>query len=427
MNHHDFLHELALDLSARDDEGDGRKVVLLVLDGVGDVVTTDQSRTPLDRADTPNLDALAARSALGRIVPVTQGVTPGSGPGHLALFGYDPMVPETDIGRGVLEALGVGMEVERGDVLARGNFATADASGELTDRRAGRPSNDENRRLVAAMQESLDGEDLGGVEAVLHAGEGHRFVLRLRGDGLSADLEDTDPQATGVPPKPPAADGDSPSEETHRTVGVVERVVAAMERALADEEKANRALLRGFSSLPHLPPMNELYRLRCGAFAGYPLYRGVASVCGMDVVECGKGMGEVVDAVASRWDDFDYFFLHLKKPDMAGEDGDADAKARAIEEADAEIPRLMKLGSGGLGGGGPAALAITGDHSTPAPMAAHSWHPVPLLLHSRNCFIDEARRFTELEAIRGHVGTIPSMQLMGLLLANAGRLAKYGA
>lgn len=429
MKHHDFLHELALDLSGRDDAEGGHKVVLLILDGVGDVITRDQPRTPLDRAVTPNLDALAARSALGRIVPVAQGVTPGSGPGHLALFGYDPAAPETDIGRGVLEALGVGMDVGRGDVLARGNFATADAAGELTDRRAGRPSNDENRRLVAKMQESLDGEGLGGeeqegVEARLHAGEGHRFVLRLRGDGLSAELRDTDPQATGVPPKPPAADGDSPSREARRTVGLVQRVVAAMERALADEEKANRALLRGFSSLPHLAPMNELYRLRCGAFAGYPLYRGVASVCGMDVVECGKGMGEVVDAVARHWEDFDYFFLHLKKPDMAGEDGDADAKARAIEAADAEIPRLMGLGSGGHG---PAALAITGDHSTPAPMAAHSWHPVPLLLHSRNCFVDEARRFTELEAIRGHVGTIPSMHLMGLLLANAGRLAKYGA
>jgi len=424
MKHHDFLHELALDMSGRDDAEGGRKVVLLVLDGVGDVITAEQPRTPLDLADTPNLDALAARSALGRIVPVAQGVTPGSGPGHLALFGYDPATPETDIGRGVLEALGVGMEVRRGDVLARGNFATADASGDLTDRRAGRPSNDENSRLVAAMQESLEGEDLGDVEAELHAGEGHRFVLRLRGDGLSAELEDTDPQATGVPPKAPAADGESPSEESRRTVALVERVVAAMERALADEENANRALLRGFSSLPDLTPMTELYRLRCGAFAGYPLYRGVASVCGMDVVECGKGMGEVVDAVASHWEDFDYFFLHLKKPDMAGEDGDAEAKARAIEAADAEIPRLLGLGKDGAG---PSALAITGDHSTPAPMAAHSWHPVPLLLHGPNCFIDEARRFTELEAIRGHVGTIPSMHLMGLMLANAGRLAKYGA
>lgn len=422
MKHHDFLHPLALD--------NDRKLILLVLDGVGDLVTTEQPRTPLDLADTPHLDALAARSALGRIVPVAQGVTPGSGPGHLALFGYDPTAPETDIGRGVLEALGVGLEVRRGDILARGNFATADADGQLTDRRAGRPSNDENRRLVAAMREALDGVDFArgsgsDVEVRLQSGEGHRFVLRLRGEGLSADLDDTDPQRTSVPPKAAAAtNGDDSTPEATRTVQVVARAVAAMERALADEAKANRALLRGFSSLPHLPSMGELYRMRCGAFAGYPLYRGVASVCGMEVVECGKTMAGVVDTVAERWDDFDYFFLHLKQPDMAGEDGDAEAKKRAIEAADAELPRLLGLGKDG---NGPAAIAITGDHSTPAPMAAHSWHPVPLLLHSERCYIDEARRFTETEAIRGHLGTIPSMHLMGLLLANAGRLAKFGA
>ena len=415
MQHHDFLHHLA--------QSNDRRIVLLVLDGVGDLATVDQPRTPLERAATPNLDALAARSALGRILPVAPGVTPGSGPGHLALFGYDPAAPETDIGRGVLEALGVGMEVRRGDVLARGNFATADAAGNLTDRRAGRPSNDENRRLVAAMQAALDTEDFGDAEVGLQSGEGHRFVLRLRGEGLSAALDDTDPQQTGVPPKPAAAAEGAPGGEdaaaVERTVALVRRAVAAMEHALADEPKANRALLRGFSRLPHLRSMDELYRMRCGAFAGYPLYRGVASVCGMDVVECGKKAGEVVDAVAAHWDDFDLFFLHLKQTDMAGEDGDAEAKARAVEAADAVLPRLLELA--------PAVLAVTGDHSTPAPMAGHSWHPVPVLLGSEHCFVDDASRFTEKEALRGHLGTFPAMHLMGLLLANAGRLAKFGA
>ena len=412
MDHHDFLHRLA--------QPNDRRIVLLVVDGVGDLVTKDQPRTPLDRAATPHLDALTARSALGRIVPVAQGITPGSGPGHLALFGSDPAAPETDIGRGVLEALGVGMEVRRGDVLARGNLATAGAAGELTDRRAGRPSNDENRRLVEAMQAALDEEDFGETQVVLQSGEGHRFVLRLRGGGLSARLADTDPQTTGTPPLDAVADeeaADDPAAQA--TVDLVRRAVAAMERAIANEPKANRALLRGFSSLPHLPQLDELYRMRCGAFAGYPLYRGVASVCGMEVVECGKTPAEVVDAVAAHWRDFDFFFLHLKQADMAGEDGDPEAKARAIEAADAMLPRLLELG--------PAVVAVTGDHSTPAPLAAHSWHPVPLLLHSDRCFIDDTRRFTEVESIRGHLGTFPAMHLMGLLLANAGRLAKFGA
>jgi 2,3-bisphosphoglycerate-independent phosphoglycerate mutase len=407
MEHHDFLHRLA--------QENDRKIVLLVIDGVGDLVTEAQPRTPLARAATPHLDALAARAALGRIVPVVQGVTPGSGPGHLALFGYDPTSPDTDIGRGVLEALGLEMEVRRGDVLARGNFATADAAGELTDRRAGRPANEENRRLVAAMQAALADEDFGATEVELESGEGHRFVLRLRGEGLSPKIADTDPQKTGAPPLAAAAE----DPEAEETAALVRRAVTAAQRALADEPKANRALLRGFSSLPHLPPMPELYRLRCGAFAGYPLYRGVAQVCGMEVVECGKKAADVADCVARHWSDFDYFFLHLKQADMAGEDGDFDAKVRAIEAADAVMPRLLELG--------PSVVAVTGDHSTPAPLAAHSWHPVPLLLWSDRCFVDEARRFTEAEATRGHLGTIPSMHLMGLLLANAGRLAKYGA
>lgn len=407
MKHYELLHRLA--------KPEETRIVLLVLDGVGDLVTAEQPETALEAASTPHLDALATRSALGRIVPVAQGVTPGSGPGHLALFGYDSTTPEADIGRGVLEALGVGMEVGKGDVLARGNFATADAGGNLTDRRAGRPSNDENRRLVGRMQEALDGEDFAGVEVRLACGESHRFVLRLRGADLSAQVADTDPQETGVPPKP--AEATAPDgEATARLVG---RAVEVMAGAIAGEERANRVLLRGFSKHPDLPSMEELYHLRCGAFAGYPLYRGVASVCGMDVVECGKKLGRIVDVVAERWADFDYFFLHVKQTDMAGEDGDLAAKVRCLEEVDRELPRLLDLA--------PDVLAITGDHSTPVPMAAHSWHPVPLLLSARHCFADRCRRFTEHQAVAGHLGTIPAMELMGLMLANAGRLAKYGA
>lgn len=415
MKHYELLQRLAQEEDSR--------IVLLVLDGVGDLVTADQPRTALDAAATPNLDSLAARSALGRIEPVAPGVTPGSGPGHLALFGYDPTAAESDIGRGVLEALGVGMEVAPGDVLARGNFASADAEGRLTDRRAGRPSNEENRRLVAQMQEALDREgtsagseaDGGGVRVDLQSGEGHRFVLRLRGDGLSPEIDDTDPQETGVPPEPVRATAPAADD----TARAVERAVERMHGAIADEEKANRVLLRGFSSLPDLPSMNDLYRLRCGAFAGYPLYRGVASVCGMEVVECGKELGEVLDAVEERWDDFDLFFLHVKQTDMAGEDGDLDAKIGYLESVDAQVPRLLDLG--------PDVIAVTGDHSTPAPMAGHSWHPVPLLLHARHCFVDDTFRYTETQATRGHLGTLPSMHLMGLMLANAGRLAKFGA
>lgn len=407
MKHHELLSRLAHPAET--------KIVLLVLDGVGDLRTAEQPETPLERAATPQLDRLAAAGSLGRIVPVAPGVTPGSGPGHLALFGYEPTGPETDIGRGVLEALGIELEVRPGDVLARGNFATADADGNLTDRRAGRPPTEEGARLTAAMQRAVDEAAPAGVEVTLRHGEGHRFVLRLRGPELSPALADTDPQQTGVPPLPLRAT--APAGEA--TARRLEPVVTAMQRAIAGEPKANRALLRGFSSLPDLPRVPDLYRLRAGAFAGYPLYRGVAQVCGFEVVPCGKTLPEIVDCVAGRWHDFDLFFLHVKQTDQAGEDGDAAAKARAIEAADTALPALLELG--------PDVVAITGDHSTPAPIAGHSWHPVPLLVWGRHAFADEARRLTEVEALRGHLGTIASQHLLGVLLAHAGRLAKFGA
>lgn len=407
MKHHDFLRRLAQPADTR--------LVLLVLDGVGDLRTAAQPDTALAAATTPNLDALARRSALGRIVPVAPGVTPGSGPGHLALFGYDPTDPEADIGRGVLEALGSEMEVRPGDVVARGNFATADAAGDLTDRRAGRIPTAESERLCAVMRRALAERPAEGVEAILRHGEGHRFVLLLRGAGLSPAVADTDPQRTGVPPLEPAATAPAAAA----TVRALEHVLAVIGEALADEPQANRALLRGFSSLPHLPPMPELYQLRLGAFAGYPLYRGVASACGMQVEPCGKKIDDVVDAVAGRWQEYDYFFLHVKQTDMAGEDGDLAAKVAVIEAVDAALPRLLALG--------PDVLAITGDHSTPAPMKAHSWHPVPLLLHADLCYIDRTTAFDEDQATAGHLGTFPAHQLLGLMLACGGRLAKYGA
>ena len=178
-------------------------------------------------------------------------------------------------------------------------------------------------------------------------------------------------------------------------------------------------LLRGFSKLPGLPRMNELYRMRLGAFAGYPLYRGVASACGMEVVPCGKRFAEIVPTVAERWDDFDFFFIHVKQTDQAGEDGDLAAKVAVLEEVDAALPELLALE--------PDVVAVTGDHSTPAPMKAHSWHPIPLLLWSERCYIDAAREFTEDAATTGHLGTITSRELVGLMLANGRRLKKYGA
>lgn len=391
------------------------KIVLLVLDGVGDLRTAGQPQTALEAAGLPNFDALAKASSLGRLVPVATGITPGSGPGHLALFGYDPALPETDIGRGVLEALGLGLSIGPKDVAARGNFATADADGLLTDRRAGRIATSECERLCELLRRGLAGQDLEGLEVEVHAGEGHRFVLLLRGDDIDASIADTDPQTTGKAPLAPRAKRPEASE----TADKVARLVSRMEAILADEPKANRVLLRGFSKPPSLPSWGDLYKLRCGAFAGYPLYRGVAGACGMEVVPCGKRFADLLDRVEQRFDDFDFFFLHVKQTDAAGEDGDLATKVAVLEEVDADLHRLLDLG--------PDVLAVTGDHSTPAPMAAHSWHPVPLLLHAKHCFVDDCDAFDESQATRGTLGTLPARDLVGLMLAHADRLKKFGA
>lgn len=401
--------------------GDGR-IVLLVLDGLGDLRTRQQPRTALETARTPNLDALAAAGALGRIVPVAQGVTPGSGPGHLALFGYDPTSAEADIGRGALEALGVGVDFGPGDVVARGNFATLDADGRVADRRAGRISTEENRRIVAvldrALREAAGEGRIRDLAVSVHPGEGHRFVLLLEGPELSPAIADTDPQEVGAPPAALEA-----RDEAAR--GTVERLAPAlrvMAEALRDEPRANGFLLRGFATLPHLPTLAELYGLTAGCFAGYPLYRGAARLSGMELVDCGQAFGELVDGARRRWRDFDFLFLHVKDPDKAGEDGDLEAKARALEAIDEGLPELVALLDEERD-----VIAVTGDHSTPAPMRAHSWHPVPLVVRGPFCFVDDETAFTETAAARGHLGTILSRELMGLLLANAGRLAKYGA
>ena len=391
------------------------KIVLLVVDGVGDIRTADQPKTALEAANTPALDALAARSALGRLVPASTGITPGSGPGHLGLFGYDPLVPSNDIGRGALEALGLGLEMDSRTIAARGNFATVDQAGDLIDRRAGRIATEECARLVALLNEALRDLETGDLSLSFHAGEGYRFVLLVCGEGLAPEIRDTDPQKLGVPPLPLAGETAAGSATATRLTPLLDQ----LRGALTSEDRANSFLLRGFARLPQLESFEALYRLDAGAFAGYPLYRGVASACGMEVVECGLGIGDIIAVTRSHWDRFDFFFLHVKQTDQAGEDGDLQRKIDVLEEVDAALPELLALE--------PDVLAITGDHSTPAPMKAHSWHPVPLLVSSPVVGLDDTDRFDELAAVRGSIGTLPSRDLLGLLLANAGKLAKFGA
>lgn len=392
------------------------KIIFVVLDGLGGLPDPGTGLTELEAAVTPNLDRLAARSALGLLEIVGPGITPGSGPGHLALFGYDPV--RWNVGRGVLSALGVGFDLREGDVAARLNFCTLDAQGRIVDRRAGRPSDAENRRLVEKVRSALrpPAED---VEVFIEPEKEHRAVLVLRGPGLSAALSDTDPQATGVPPLHvrPVPDGDP--EAAERTARLVQEVLESAQRALAGEPRANGILARGFGMYRRYPSLADRFRLRALAVARYPMYRGLARLLGMDVHPVPESDEAAVAAVAERFAAYDFHFVHFKAPDARGEDGDFRAKAAAIEAVDRLLPRIEALG--------PDVLVVTGDHSTPSRHRAHSWHPVPVLLASRWCRGTGAGGFGEAACRQGELGTFPAVHLMTLALAHAGRLAKFGA
>jgi 2,3-bisphosphoglycerate-independent phosphoglycerate mutase len=388
----------------------GKKMVLFVMDGLGGLPHPETGLTELESARTPNLDALAEKSSLGALIPVSPGISPGSGPGHLSLFGYDPV--EYLIGRGALSALGVGFDLQAGDLAARLNLATLDGEGRVVDRRAGRPTDEVGRRIVEKANSGLVPPE--GVEIFLDHEKEHRAVLILRGQGLEADLSDTDPQETGVPPLPVRA-LESGSE---KSAALMQGVLDQLREILKDEPVVNGVLARGFAAYEGYPGFQERYGLRALALAQYPMYRGVARLVGMDVREIPSSPAGLVDLLKARFEEYDFFFLHFKYTDSRGEDGDFQAKVEAIESVDALIPGILELN--------PEVFVVTGDHSTPATMAAHSWHSVPTLIASAWARPTGAS-FGESECRKGDLGTFEGKHLMTLALAHAGRLAKFGA
>lgn len=385
------------------------KIVLVVVDGLGGMAD-EEHPTELEEASTPHLDRLASRGVTGLLDPVGPGITPGSGPGHLALFGYDPL--QHELGRGALSAAGLGFDLQPGDVAARANLCTLDGDGNVTDRRAGRPSDDDGRRVVERLQHEVRVPD---VELFFRHERQHRVLVVVRGEGLDPRVTDTDPQATGVPPLEPR-----PLDPAARKMAdVAMRLQEEARRVLTEESSANGLLLRGFDSRRNLPAFGERYGLRAAAVAVYPMYRGIAHLLGMEVLGPPADLPDQIDLLRKSWEDLDFFFLHHKDADSAGEDGDRPGKIAAIERFDDAVPDLLALE--------PDVIAVTGDHSTPSQMAAHSWHPVPLLLWGRRSGRDDVERFGERWCRLGGLGRRPSVELMPIVLATAGRLAKYGA
>ncbi|MBE0430506.1 MAG: 2,3-bisphosphoglycerate-independent phosphoglycerate mutase [Dehalococcoidia bacterium] len=385
------------------------KIVLLIMDGVGGLPHPETGKTELETARKPNLNRIARESLCGLADPIGPGITPGSAPGHLALFGYDPL--HYHIGRGVVEALGVDWELAPDEIAARGNFCTVDDNGVIVDRRAGRISTD----MSAELCRLLDDIVVDGAEVSVRPVKEHRFVLILRGEALSPELTDSDPQQAGLPPRSIQA----LSPQAERTAEIANQFVSQASSRLRHDPSANMLLLRGFSRRPNIPSLPEIYKLTPAAIATYPMYRGLARLVGMQVLPSGESIAEQLENLRHYYADYDFFFIHFKSTDARGEDGNFRAKVEAIEYLDDALPDLLSLE--------PEVLVITGDHSTPATLAAHSWHPVPFMLRSRWCRPDNVTEFSERACLAGGMGRFPTTDIMPLAMANALKLDKFGA
>lgn len=387
----------------------GTKIVLVVADGLGGLPNTETGLTELETARTPNLDRLAKCGSAGLSVPIGYGVTPGSGPSHLALFGYDPI--QNLIGRGVLEASGIDFSLQPEDLAARGNFATL-KDGLIVDRRAGRISTEENRRFCALLSKEI--EEIDGVKTIVQTVKEHRFVVIFRGKEMAEGLSENDPEKEGLAP----LQIESLRNESRFAAAIANKFVARVTEVLKTE-KANYPLLRGFAKKPNLPSFNQKYFMRAAAIASYPMYRGLARLVGMEVLSTGEKIADELETLKKNYRDFDFFYLHIKKTDSYGEDGNFAAKVKVIEEVDSTVGEIEKMQ--------PDVIAVTADHSTPALLHSHSWHPNPFLLVSRYAMPNNLSGFSERECGKGSLGIFPATEIIPLLLAHSLRLKKFGA
>ena len=393
------------DLSVKTDS----KILYLVLDGLSGIENPESGKTELQEARIPNLDSLAKNSICGMSVPVSHGITPGSGPSHLSLFGYDPL--KYEVGRGILEALGINFPLEPSDVAFRINFATVDDKGIITDRRAGRISSEKCIELC----EELDKVKIKGFEVFVRAVKEHRAAMVLRGKGLAGNLSDTDPQKVGLKPKKVEA----LDKESKKTAELANEFVEKAKKILKDHHPANMLMLRGASGYEKFPSMQEICKLNPAAIATYPMYKGIVRLLGMEVLDAGETFDDEIKTLKENYGKFDFFYFHYKKTDSTGEDGNFEEKVKALETFDEKLPEIISLN--------PDVVVVTGDHSTPSMMKSHSWHPIPVLICSKYCRKDEVNSFNEAECLKGGLGIIHATDIMPLALANALKLLKFGA
>ena len=388
-----------------------KKIIFLIMDGLGGLPQEGGTKTELETAATPNLDRLAAGGTCGLLDPIGYGITPGSGPAHFALFGYDPL--KYNVGRGLLSAAGLDFPLSPEDLYMRANFATLDKFGHISDRRAGRLDTEKNKLLCMKLKANVHLQKAKEVFFVTE--KEHRALVVLRGGNFSEQVGETDPQKTGRPP----LDAQALIPEAENTAAAVGELSDKIRDVLSKEEKANVMLLRGYARYRTFPSMAGRFGLNPLAVASYPMYKGIARLLGMTLAPETTTIEEEIQALSSNWRSFDFFYVHVKATDSRGEDGNFAEKVNAIEKVDSLIPEICALK--------PDVLVVTGDHSTPAAAAGHSFHPVPVLLWAKTCRPDGATSFGESACLTGGLGRMPMKYLMGVALAHAGKLQKFGA
>ncbi|MCK4443355.1 MAG: 2,3-bisphosphoglycerate-independent phosphoglycerate mutase [Thermoplasmata archaeon] len=406
-----------------------KKILLIILDGMADrPVAVLGSKTPLQAANTPNMDWFAKNGMCGQMDPIAPGVRPGSDTSHLAILGYNPH--EVYTGRGPFEAAGVGLPMEHGDIAFRCNFGTIDADGTVRDRRAGRI-----RKGTSEIARDLDGMPIEGVKVIFKEATEHRAVLILRGDGLSPKVTDVDPHAVGVK----YHECEALEPEAGRTAEIVNEFVERSREILADHEvnkkrlkegdfPANIILPRGSGVFPHLDSLEERFGIRSAAICGVTLIKGICRVAGMKILDVDGATGGLdTDMIAKgkaaieALESYDFVFLNVKAPDICGHDGDPEGKVKVAERLDMMMSFIRKELRNDV------IMAVTSDHSTPVSVRDHAGDSVPLIVYGKDIRVDEVSSYDEISVTKGILGRIRGSDLIHILLDQSGRAEKFGS
>ena len=411
------------------------KGIILVMDGMGDRPLKElDNQTPLQAANTPNMDKMAERGITGIMDSIRPGIIPGSDTAHLSILGYDPY--EVYTGRGPFEASGVGLDVIPGDIAFRCKFSTADEKGIITDRRAGRIR--EGTKDIVDVLNTMVIKGYEDIQIIFKESTGHRAVLVLRGEGLSDKVTDADPKVEGKKPK--IVESTDGSEEAKRTADLLNKIVEKsyemvknhpvnIGRMEENKPPANIIIPRGAGAVPKVEHINEKYEVNSACIAETGLIMGIGRFAGMDIIEMDDVTGgvdtnldNIIDTIINQVNntDHNFFLINIDGADEAGHDGNAIQKKEFIEKVDKIVmSKLLNLKN--------VVLFLTADHSTPISVMNHSGDPVPVIINSPEVRVDDVKEYNEFAVAKGGLCRIRGSDVMNIVMDLMNNSHKFGA